>query len=148
MEIFEKLCLIILPLLITAFLYSIITRKQKEREKFNDAASAFRNKVLNALEGIYPITRSWWDESLFPKFQQSVSIIETAGAEFKRFIKRKTKFDTAIRNYHDYCQRKTYERGGPRMTYPNSPTMPQPNADPIEEFKNIVEHLLSFAKNK
>jgi hypothetical protein len=30
------------------------------------------------------------------------------------------------------------------MTYPNSRTMPQPKADPIEEFRNIVDHLLSF----
>jgi hypothetical protein len=148
MEIFEKLGFIILPLLITAFLYSIITRKQKEREKFNDAAAAFRNKVLNALEGIYPITCSWWDESLFPKFQQSVSIIETAGAEFLHFIKYKTMFNAAIKDYREYCQRRTYQGGAPHMTYKNMPNGTKQKPDPIEEFENIVEHLFSFAKNK
>ncbi len=148
MEIFEKLSFIILPLLITAFLYSIITRKQKEREKFNDAAAAFRNKVLNALEGIHPISCSWWDESLFPKFQQSVPIIETAVAEFWYFVKRKTAFDGAMKDYRDYCQQRKYIRGAPHMAYGNTPTLPKSEPDPIEEFENIVNHLLSFAKNK
>ena len=118
------------------------------KNNFSATSATFRNKILIALEGIYPITRSWWDESLFPKFPQSVSKIETAGAEFRHFVKRKTAFDAAIKDYRDYCQRRTYERGAPRMTYPNSPAPPNPATDPIEEFKNIVEHLLSFAEKK
>lgn len=117
---------------------------REKRNKFLEEAAKFRSKVLAALEGIYPVTQPWWDESLFPKFQQSVPIIETAVAEFRYFIKEKFKLDAAIKEYRDYCQRRTYERGRPHMTYPNSPTMPQPKADPIEEFKNIVDHLLSF----
>ena len=113
--------------------------------RFNKAATIFRNKVLNALEGIYPVTNPWWDESVFPKFKQSVPIIETAVAEFRHFVKRKTELDTAVKKYHDYCQRRTYERGIPHMTYPNSPGIPKTETDPIEEFKNIVEHILSFA---
>jgi len=139
---------IILAALLTAFFYSVITRKQKEREKFNDAATTFRNKVLNALEGIYPITCSWWDQNLFPKFQRSVPIIETAVAEFLHFVKRKTAFDAAIKDYREYCQHKIYEGGAPHLTYKNIPDDHKPKTDPIEEFKNIVEHLLSFAKNK
>lgn len=148
MDIVEKLSLIILPILLTALLGSIITRKHKELEKFTDAAITFRNKVLNVLEGIYPVTCTWWDEILFPKFQQSVSSIETAAAEFYPFVRRKAEFDAAIKNYHDYCQQGKYRKGTPHMTYPNSPALPNPGIDPVEEFKKIVEHILSFADKK
>ena len=43
MDIFEKLSLIILPILITAFFASIIPRKLKERQRFNESATAFRD---------------------------------------------------------------------------------------------------------
>lgn len=43
MDIFEKLSLIILPILITAFFASVIPRKLKERQRFNEAATAFRD---------------------------------------------------------------------------------------------------------
>ena len=135
-------------ILIMALIGYRLTINAQKHSAFITAATSFRNKVLNALEGIYPITLSWWDENLFPKFQQSVSKIKTAGAEFRHFVKRKTKFDAAIKDYHDYCQRRTYERGVPHMTYPNSPGIPKTENDPIKEFKNIVEHLLSFADEK
>jgi len=43
MDIFDKLILIILPILITALFASIIPRKLKERQGFNEAATAFRD---------------------------------------------------------------------------------------------------------
>jgi len=43
MNIFEKLSLIILPILITAFFASIIPRKLKERQRFNETATMFRD---------------------------------------------------------------------------------------------------------
>ena len=55
MDILEKLGLILLPILLTAFFYSVIPRKREEREKFTDAATIFRSKILTELEGIYPI---------------------------------------------------------------------------------------------
>lgn len=121
---------------------------RRRKEQFDNAAIIFRSKTINALVGIYPVTRSYWDESLFPKFQQSVPIIETAGAEFWYFIKRKTELDAAIKDYRDYCQQRKYEKGAPHMTYPNSPVPLKPETNPIEEFKSIVEHLLSFADDK
>jgi hypothetical protein len=53
MDIFEKLSLIILPILITTFFASIIQRKLKERQSFNTAAGKFHGaftKQLNFLE--------------------------------------------------------------------------------------------------
>lgn len=135
-------------ILIMAWIGYRLTLNLQNRKAFNDAATTFRNKVLGALEGIYPVTRSWWDESLFPKFQQSIPIIGTAVAEFWHFVKRKTAFDAAMKDYRDYCQQRKYVRGAPHMTYENSPTLPKSEPDPIEEFKNIVEHMLSFAKMK
>lgn len=52
MDVFEKLCFIILPLLITAFLYSIVTRKQKEREKFLEVANKFRESFTEEIRFI------------------------------------------------------------------------------------------------
>jgi len=121
-----------------------LTLYREKRNKFSEEAAKFRSRVLATLEGIYPVAHPRWDESLFPKFQRSVPIIETAVAEFRYFIKHKAELDAAIKKYRDYCQRRAYERGAPHMTYPNSRTMPQPKADPIEEFRNIVDHLLSF----
>jgi hypothetical protein len=135
-------------ILIMALIGYRLTINAQKHSAFITAATVFRNKVLNALEGIYPVARSWWDESLFPKFQQSVPIIETAVAEFRYFVKRKTAFDAAIKDYRDYCQQRKYVRGAPHMTYENSPALPKPETDPIEEFKNIVEHLLSFTERK
>jgi hypothetical protein len=144
--IYQILGFVILPALIAAFFASVIPRKHKDKERFNGAADTFRTKVITALEGIYPITRTWWDESLFPKFPQSVPKIETAAAEFSHFIKCKTDLDIAVKKYHDYCQRSTYKKCAPRIEYPNTPKLPNSDIDHIEEFKNIVEHILSFAK--
>ena len=46
MDIFEKLSLIILPILLTALIASIITRKHKDREKFNEAADRFQEAFI------------------------------------------------------------------------------------------------------
>jgi hypothetical protein len=49
MDVLEKLCFIILPLLITSFLYSMVSRKLKERDKFIEKSirfiSAFNNEL-------------------------------------------------------------------------------------------------------
>ena len=138
-----------LPVLLGALLTSIITRKHKEKERFNKAADTFRNKVITGLEGIYPITHPWWDSILFPKFQQSVPKIEIAAAEFRHFIKRKSELDATVKKYHDYCQQRKYEKAWYSSMFPNSPKPPNESGiDPVEEFKNIVEHLLSFANEK
>jgi hypothetical protein len=126
MDIFEKLSFIILPILITALLGSILTRKHKEKERFNEAADTYSSKVHTALVGIYPITHPWWDSILFPKFQQSVPKIETAAAEFMPFIKRKSELDAreldaTVKKYNDYCQQKKYEKTWYSSMFPNSP---------------------------
>jgi hypothetical protein len=121
---------------------------REKRNKFFEEAAKFRSKVLATLEGIYPVTQPWWDENLLPKFQQSVPVIETAVAEFRYFIKDKVKLDAAIKEYRDYCQRRAYQGGRPHMIYEKTPTMAQSKADPVEEFKNIVEHILLFASKK
>jgi hypothetical protein len=64
MNIVEKLCFSILPLLITALLYSVVTRKQKEREKFIDASNKFREAFFDEIRFInrdYAVDRAGRD---------------------------------------------------------------------------------------
>jgi len=131
-----------------SWLANFFSERRDRRKEFNQAANIFRNKVLSILEGIYPVIYPWWDESLFPKFQQSITKIDTAGAKFSHSIKHQTELNAAIKDYRDYCQQRKYEKGAPHMTYENSPALPKPETDPIEEFKIIVEHILSFANVK
>jgi hypothetical protein len=151
--IYQILGFVILPALIAAFFASVIPRKHKEKERFNKAADTYSSKVHTALVGIYPVNHSW-DSSHYPKFQQSVLDIEIAAAEFMPVIKRKSEpsareLNAAVKNYHDYCQQKKYERAVTRSWFPNSPRPRKESGnDPVEEFKNIVEHLLSFANEK
>lgn len=136
--------------IIIALFGIFIKIRYDEVKSFRAAADTFRSKVITELEGIYPITRQWWDESHFPKFQQSVPKIETAAVEFGHFIpKRKSELNTAVKNYHDYCQQRKYEKASLWDAFPNSPKHPNYSGiHPVEEFKNIVEHLLSLANEK
>jgi len=132
--------------LIDHFLAKSRTREDREAKRFEDAATSFRSKVLAELEGIYPITRPWWDESVLPRFQQSISKVETAAAEFRHFIKRKPEFDNAVKEYREYCQKRIYERASAWSMYPDMHT--PDDIGPAETFKNIVEHLFSFTERK
>jgi hypothetical protein len=122
--------------------------KIMQRQEFFVAASKFKATVIYELIGFYP-TDQIWDEKEFPRFHQSIPKIKSAAAEFRYFVKRKTEFDAAVKEYHDYCQQRKYKNALSRTYFPNSPRPPNESGiNPVEEFKNIVEHLLSFANEK
>ncbi len=131
--------------LIDHFLAKIRTREDREAKKFDDAVVIFRSKVLAELEGIYPVTQIWQPE-IYPRFRSSINKVETAAAEFRYFVKRKAEFDTAVKEYHEYCSKVTFEGVSAWFMYTSTRT--PGDIGPIETFKNIVDHLLSFAKEK
>ena len=112
---------------------------------FNAAAITFRNKVLAELEGIYP-TPSVWQPQDYSHFRQSINKVETAAAEFRHLVKRKAEFDVAIKGYREYCEKVTFEGVSAWFTYTS--TRSPDDIGPVETFKNIVEHLFSFADEK
>ena len=109
--------------------------------EFNRAASKFKTTVIYELSGFFPIDQHW-DEKDFPRLYQSIPRINSAAAEFRSFVVSKAEFDVAIKEYNEYCRKTTYRD----ISCLDFPSM-QKSGDikPREQFKNIVEHLLSFA---
>lgn len=115
-----------------------------KKTRFNQAAAAFRSRVLTELKGIYPVTQHL-DAVTFQRFSKSIIEIESAAAEFRFYIVRKGTFDTAIKEYCDYCKQIT------KGDYTNSIFWPGTIKDGISpqvRFEHIVNNLLSFAKDK
>jgi hypothetical protein len=118
---------------------------REKRNKFSAEAANFRSKVLAELHGIYPIPSVWLPQD-YSHFRQSINKVETTAAEFRHFVKRKAEFDVAMKEYREYCEKVTFEGVSAWFTYTSwrSPD----DIGPVETFKNIVEHLLSFADEK
>jgi hypothetical protein len=135
-----------LPVLLAALLGSIITRNHKEKERFNEAASIFRNKILTELIGFYPIV-NLWNKNEFPRLYQSIPKINSAAAEFRYFVTCKADFDEAMNEYNQYCRDNTADKIFCLDFYQNMPGTKNRN-DYIEQFKNIVEHMISFTNEK
>jgi hypothetical protein len=110
------------------------------------AASKFRSFVLYELVGFYPIDQ-YWEEKEFPRLYQSIPRIKSAAAEFRFFVKSKDAFDSSVKDYDEYCRKTTYQAVTAYAMCKNSMYKPD-DKGPREEFKNIVEHLLSFANEK
>lgn len=112
---------------------------------FNTAALTFRSKILTELEGIYPIPPIWEPE-LYHRFRQSIPKVETAAAEFRYFVKRKAEFEAAVKDYCEYSKKVTPDNVSAwyMYTFEKKPE----DIGPMETFRNIVEHMLSFANEK
>lgn len=118
---------------------------REKRNRFSGEAAKFRTKVLAELEGIYPIPPVWQPQD-YSHFRQSISKVETAATEFRHFVKRKVEFDAAIKEYRKYCEKVTFEGVSAWFMYPS---MRSPgDIGPVETFRNIVEHLFSFANEE
>jgi hypothetical protein len=132
--------------LIMALIGYRLSLNLQKHNTFITAASTFRSKILAELEGLYPITHHW-DESMYPRFSQSIPKIESAAAEFKFFVPfyHSQAYDKALKNYCEYCNEITQNDVA---SYSLWPDFPKPRENPREQFKNIVEHLLSFAEEK
>ena len=118
------------------------------REKMNkriEASEKFRNIILSVLEGLYPTTH-YWDKKEYPRFFQSITKVESAAIEFRPYVVRKSSFDVAIKKYCDYCKNIKWNQVVGWAMYPS---MRKPGEiGPKEEFKQLVETVLSFANKK
>jgi hypothetical protein len=121
-----------------------VTYRIYRKNRIAEASTKFRNKILTELQGLYPVTQ-YWEQRIFPRFSQSIVKIESIATEFRHFIPfyRKRAFDATLKNYCDYCNKITWNEVAAYAMYKNS--MDTKDKGPREQFKNIVEYLLSFA---
>jgi hypothetical protein len=131
--------------LIDHFLAKSRAAEDREAKRHDEAVTTFRRAVLTELEGIYPVTHVWEEQS-YPRFRQSIPKIERAAMEFSRFTKRKTELDMAIKEYRDYCWKVNYGSVTAWHMYPSGRS--PDDVGPIEAFKHLVEHLFSIAETK
>lgn len=114
-------------------------------EKRN-AASKFKSSVIYELSGFFPIDQHW-EKKEFHRIYNSISRINSAAAEFRYFVTRKYDFDKAVNEYNKYCRETTHDSVAADTMYPDM--RKEGVVGKREQFKNLVEHLLSFAeKNK
>lgn len=99
----EKLLIWALPILLTALLTSIISRKHKDKERFNHACDALRSAFNHELAAL---KNPSCDNPIDPYSLLVISFDKhrTAIEEFRQFIKesQQSKFDQAWRNYYAY----------------------------------------------
>lgn len=120
-----------------------VTFRIYRKNRVAEASVKFRNKILTELKGLYPVTQ-YWEQSIFLRFRQSIPEIESITTEFRYFVPfyRKWAYNKALKDYCKYCNEIT---GNDIASYSLWPNFPKPRKNPREQFKNIVEHLLSFA---
>jgi hypothetical protein len=107
------------------------------------AGRHFRQIVLSELKGIYPEPRITVEQSN-TQIRQSIKEIESASAEYRRFVSfyRKSSFDVAVQ---EYC--KTARETNWQNTLDFSKSMPYlKDKNPKEIFKQHVDELLKYAK--
>lgn len=112
-----------------------------KQQEFFVAASKFKSAVLYDLIGLYPINQHW-EKNQFSRIYDSIPRINTAAAEFRYFVVRKTDFDEAVSEYNKYCRETTFDNVQADILYPSM--RKEGEIGKREQFKNVVEHLLSF----
>lgn len=117
-----------------------------KKQQFFSAASKFKASVIYELIGFYPIDQ-YWEKKDFHRLYASIPIINSAAAEFRNFVASKTEFDKAVAEYNRYCRENTEDKV---FILDFSQSLPGAKSKKfyMEEFKNIVERLLSFANKK
>jgi hypothetical protein len=143
----NKIAGTILLLAVAAFIFWRISSR-KRGPKVNQAVQAadiFRDKVTTELKGLYPVPKHW-EESAFERFSETVPNIESAAAEFRRFLSsdKKKPFDTALKNYCEHCNSITWESC---VTFGIIPDKRKPEDEgPKDIFRQNVNTLLAFTK--
>lgn len=146
---------IFLVALIGAFVASVIPRKLKEREKFNDAAVIFRSKVLSEIEGLYSIPVNWPDSiEIEPFLRSKFPQIQSAVEEFKMCLpkRRQRRFIKAWIQYYSATGEAEYQSYTHYMPFISTHNVDgkqvaEDTRDTYKEmFKHNVENLLSFTR--
>lgn len=117
----------------------------KENIKLSEiqkASSKFKSFVIYELSGFYPINQHW-EKNEFHRLYDSIPRINSAAAEFRYFVGSKTNFDKAIDEYNKYCRETTSKHVSADIMYPDM--RKEGEISKREQFKNIVENILSFA---
>lgn len=129
---------------LTAVFAGYILRRFRRKKKFAHSANIFRDKVLTELKGLYPIPRHL-DKDVSDKFRESIPVIESAAAEFRKSIPSgsRSSFDNALKEYCAHCNAITW---GECVTY-NIVPRKHDEIGPKEIFRQNVNALLSFTKN-
>lgn len=109
-----------------------------QRQESLRVASKFKASIIYELSGFYPVNQ-YWDKDNFDRLYKSIPRVMSAAAEFRFYVSRKDDFDTAIKDYDEYCRLTKFDEiispdKFPSMSY----------IDKREQFKNIVGHLISF----
>ena len=140
--IFDNIYSIVGTILLASFI-GYITYRNNRKNRIAEASIVFRRKVLAELEGLYPATQHW-PENIYPRFSSSIVKIENIATEFRYFIPfyRKRAFDTALKDYRDYCNKTTWDE---MFAYNLWPDFPEKMESPRSQFERIVKHLMSFA---
>jgi hypothetical protein len=114
-----------------------------KKQEFYKAASKFRSDILYVLLGFYPIDQHW-EERNFILLYEYLPKIKSASAEFRFFVKNKEAFDSAVKDYDEYCRETKYQDVMNYSMYKKSMYSPE-DKGPKERFKVLVEHLISFS---
>ena len=133
--------------LIVIFIRLRFVSEMRSRDIFNDAAKEFRRTVLNSLSGLFPVSKPWPDENFFPLFKKTIPIIESAAAEFRRYVRRQDAFAAAVKQYVSYCKT-TDQTAQARWELYKSEREELGKPEPSKEFERLVHNLFSFADEK
>lgn len=77
-----------------------LTNATNQKNRFNQAASTFRSKLLALLEGYYPSIHSSEADD-YAKIRATISKVESIAADFSHFLRgsTKSKFHAAVKEY-------------------------------------------------
>ncbi len=110
------------------------------------AARHFRQIIYTELKGLYPEPRIMAGEAN-AQIRQSIIEIESASAEFRRFVSfyRKSTFDVAVKKYCETAKNTDWNKHTQKDWFPSMKNLPQCK-DPKPEFFNCIEELIKYAK--
>jgi len=128
-----------------------VAYRNYKKNRFAEASTKFRNKVLVTLEGIYPEVFSYLyldTNKLNNRTRQSAPIVVTAATEFLYHLPfyRKHGFRRALKYYTDTIQQTDWADQSRFELYNKMPRLT--DVSPRDKFKHSVDNLLSYAKEK
>ena len=126
-------------------IYHKLAIRRNRLAEAGKAALKFRSIILEELSGLYPIDQ-YWDDNQFSRINNSIPKIKSTAVEYKYFLAatRRANFDKAVDDFIKYFRENTPLSVAADDFYPS---MRKEGAiGKREQFKHIVENLLSFAE--
>lgn len=131
--------------LIVILIGHLLNNVSNQKNRFNEAAAKLRSVVITELNGLYP-TPIDWPDNIAARLDRTLPAIQTAIAEFSHFL---TDADCKSINatwdqYYKHCKQVIPDAFSDASIFYAEGKSKQAQ----EQFKAIIEHLLSFAKEK